>query len=183
MPWAIPMRLPRRSIACWPRRRPGACGPLGGGRGHGTVWRAGCGGTVDALYRESSLVDPGVSVVVPVLNGARWLPDVLAAIRAELANRPHDILVVDDGSGDESVEICRRGGDADVQVVDGPRRGAAAAVNAGRLARFDLVAQIDQDVIVRPGWFATLSTRCAIRAWRRRKGGTSRTRPPPHWRA
>ena len=106
---------------------------------------------------KSSLVDAGVSVVVPVLNGARWLPDVLAAIRAELANRPHEILVVDDGSGDESVEICRRSGDADVQVVDGPRRGAAAAVNAGlRLARFDLVAQIDQDVIVRPGWFATL---------------------------
>ena len=106
---------------------------------------------------KSSLVDPGVSVVVPVLNGARWLPDVLAAIRAELANRPHEILVVDDGSGDESVEICRLGGDADLQVVDGPRRGAAAAVNAGlRLARFHLVAQIDQDVIVRPGWFATL---------------------------
>ncbi len=42
-------------------------------------------------------------------------------------------------------------------VIDGPRRGAAAAVNTGlRLARFDLVAQIDQDVIVQPGWFAAL---------------------------
>ncbi len=104
---------------------------------------------------KSSLADAGVSVVVPVLNGARWLPDVLAAIRAELENRPHEILVVDDGSRDESVEICR--GDAHIQVVDGPRRGAAAAVNTGlRLARFDLVAQIDQDVIVRRGWFETL---------------------------
>ncbi len=42
---------------------------------------------------KSSLADAGVSVVVPVLNGARWLPDVLAAIRADVADRPHEILV------------------------------------------------------------------------------------------
>lgn len=105
----------------------------------------------------SSRADTAVSVIVPVLNGGRWLPDVLEAIRGELANRRHEILVVDDGSQDESVAVCRRlGGDA-VQIVDGPRRGAAAAVNAGlRLARFPLVAQIDQDVIVQPGWFDVL---------------------------
>ena len=131
---------------------------------------------------KSSLADAGVSVVVPVLNGARWLPDVLAAIRAELENRPHEILVVDDGSRDESVEICR--GDAHIQVVDGPRRGAAAAVNTGlRLARFDLVAQIDQDVIVRQGWFDTLIDAMRDPHWRPRKAGTAPTRPPRHWRA
>lgn len=103
------------------------------------------------------LADAGVSVVVPVLNGARWLPDVLAAIRAELVDRPHEILVIDDGSCDDSAAICRRIGDGRLQIIEGPRRGAAAAVNAGlRLARFGLVAQIDQDVIVRPGWFDAL---------------------------
>lgn len=106
---------------------------------------------------NSSLADASVSVVVPVLNGARWLPDVLAAIRAELAGRRHEILVVDDGSCDLSVEVCRRIGDANLLVIDGPRRGAAAAVNCGlRRARFDVVAQIDQDVIVQPGWLAVL---------------------------
>ena len=106
---------------------------------------------------KSSLADAAVSVVVPVLNGARWLPEVLAAIRGDLSGRSHEILVVDDGGRDGSVEICRQAGDANLVVVDGPRRGAAAAVNAGlRLARFELVAQIDQDVIVRPGWFGAL---------------------------
>ena len=106
---------------------------------------------------NSSLADAAVSVVVPVLNGARWLPDVLAAIRAELLGRPHEILVIDDGSGDQSAAVCRQIGDANLRVVDGPRRGAAAAVNAGlRLARFNLVAQIDQDVIVQPGWLDAL---------------------------
>ncbi len=102
-------------------------------------------------------VDAPVSVVVPVCNGARWLPDVLAAIRADLGHRRHEILVVDDGSGDASAAICGRMGDGHLRLIDGPRRGAAAAVNAGlRLARFDLVAQIDQDVIIRPGWFDVL---------------------------
>ena len=106
---------------------------------------------------KSSLADAPVSVVVPVLNGARWLPDVLGAIRAELGDRLHEILVIDDGSRDESVEACRRIGDANLHVIDGPRRGAAAAVNTGlRLARFDVVAQVDQDVIVRPGWLDAL---------------------------
>ena len=42
-------------------------------------------------------------------------------------------------------------------MIAGPRLGAAAAVNAGlRLARFDVVAQIDQDVIVQPGWLDAL---------------------------
>lgn len=107
---------------------------------------------------ETSLPgDAPVSVVVPVCNGARWLPDVLAAIRADLRDRRHEILVVDDGSDNASAAICARLGDPDLRLVDGPRRGAAAAVNAGlRLARFDLVAQIDQDVIIRPGWFDVL---------------------------
>lgn len=106
---------------------------------------------------KSSPADAAVSVVVPVLNGALWLDDVLAAVRAALTHRPHEILVIDDGSQDTSVEICRRVDDPHLRVIPGPRRGAAAAVNAGlRLARFELVAQIDQDVIVGPGWFDVL---------------------------
>ena len=135
---------------------------------------------------KSSLADTGVSVVVPVLNGARWLPDVLAAIRAELAgSTARDPRGRRRQSATSRSTICRRGGEADVQVVDGPRRGAAAAVNVGlRLARFDLVAQIDQDVIVQARLVRDPHRRArAIRAWRRRKGGTSPTRRPPHWRA
>ena len=132
---------------------------------------------------KSSLADAAVSVVVPVLNGARWLPEVLAAIRAELAGRAHEILVIDDGSRDGSVEICR-GWRPESQVIDGPRRGAAAAVNTGlRLARFDLVAQIDQDVIVRPGWFDGAHRRAGRSgASRPRRGGTSPTRRRRRWR-
>ena len=153
----------------------------------GTIWRVRSWRNKSMpCIEKSSLADAGVSVVVPVLNGARWLPDVLAAIRAELADRPHEILVIDDGSRDESVEICRRSGDAGIcRSSTGRGRGAAAAVNAGlRLARFDLVAQIDQDVIVRPGWFdALIDALARSRASRPRRGGTSPIRRPRRWRA
>jgi len=104
---------------------------------------------------KSSRADAGISVVVPVRNGERWLPDVLAAIARECEGSPHEILVVEDGSVDRSAIVCRD--HPGVRVIDGPRRGAAAAVNAGLVeARFALVAQIDQDVWVEPGWLDAL---------------------------
>ena len=100
----------------------------------------------------------GVSVVIPVCNGARWLPQVLAAIVADCQGRAFEVLVVDDGCDDGSREIVSQWRSAGVSLVEGPRRGAAAAINAGvRLARFDRIAQIDQDVIVHPGWVRHLS--------------------------
>lgn len=101
---------------------------------------------------------PAVSVVVPAHNGRRWLPDVLQAIAAECRGRVAEIIVVDDGSTDGSGrwlrEQCAAGA---VKVIPGPRQGAAAAVNAGfREASHPLICQIDQDVIVQPGWLSRL---------------------------
>jgi succinoglycan biosynthesis protein ExoA len=44
-----------------------------------------------------------------------------------------------------------------VTLIDGERRGAAAAMNLGiRHARYPLIAQIDQDVVISPDWLRTL---------------------------
>ena len=99
-----------------------------------------------------------VSVVIPVLNGRRSLPDVLAAIARECQGRPHEIIVVDDGSGDGSARYLQREAQAGrIRLLAGPRRGPAAAVNLGvREARYPLICQVDQDVVVHPGWLQTL---------------------------
>ena len=101
----------------------------------------------------------GVSFVVPVRNGETWLEDVLSAIRAQDDGRPFEVLAVEDGSTDGSVGILDRwAASGAVRVVDGPRRGAAAAINAGiRLAKHPIVCQVDQDVILRPGWMRSLT--------------------------
>jgi glycosyltransferase involved in cell wall biosynthesis len=99
-----------------------------------------------------------VSVVVPVCNGAATLFDALTAIGAQLRDRPAEIIVVDDGSEDGSRTIAEALADTlPLVVIQGPCRGAAAAINRGIAeARFPLIAQIDQDVVIREGWLSEL---------------------------
>jgi glycosyltransferase involved in cell wall biosynthesis len=102
---------------------------------------------------------PGVSFVVPVRNGERWLDRVLGAIQAQDDGRPFEVLAIDDGSTDGSASILRGHAAAGpVRVLDGPRRGAAAAINLGiRQARHPIICQVDQDVLVGPGWMTRLA--------------------------
>jgi cellulose synthase/poly-beta-1,6-N-acetylglucosamine synthase-like glycosyltransferase len=99
-------------------------------------------------------VTAGVSFVVPVHNGAACIGDALASIVAQFDGRPIEIIVVDDLSQDDSAAIARRfAGEWPLRVVQGHGRGAAAAINIGiREAKFPIICQVDQDVVLRPGW-------------------------------
>jgi len=101
----------------------------------------------------------GVSFVVPVRNGAPWLAHVLRSLLEQEVERPVEVVIVEDGSSDGSADLAARASVADprVSVVEGPHRGAAAALNLGiRHARYPLIAQVDQDVVLEPGWLAAL---------------------------
>ena len=103
---------------------------------------------------------PGVSFVIPVHNGERWFAEVLAAIQAQSCPGPVEIIAVEDGSTDASREMLERHARAgELRLVDGPRRGASAALNAGiRAAAYPLIAQVDQDVVLEPGWLEQLTS-------------------------
>ena len=96
----------------------------------------------------------GVSVVIPVYNGRRWLAAALDAIDAQRDGRPFEIIAVDDGSRDGSRRLLEAAAiEGRLTLLDGPGRGIAAAINAGiREARYPVICQIDQDVILHPGW-------------------------------
>jgi glycosyltransferase involved in cell wall biosynthesis len=101
----------------------------------------------------------GVSFVVPVRNGGQTLAAVIAGIDAQRDGRPFEILAIDDGSEDASAawlaEEQRRGR---LRLIDGPRRGVAAALNAGvAMARHPIICQVDQDVELGAGWLAHLT--------------------------
>ena len=100
----------------------------------------------------------GVSVVMPVRNGAPWLRAALDAVFASAGDFDLDVIAVEDGSTDGSLEILEQAAAVrPMRVLAGPRRGAAAAMNAGiRAARHPLIAQIDQDVVVSPSWLERL---------------------------
>ena len=90
-------------------------------------------------------------------NGAECV-DALEAIVAQADGRPMEIIVVDDGGDDGSSELLRRLALIwPLDVVRGEGLGAAAAINTGvRAARYPIVCQIDQDVVVLPGWMQRL---------------------------
>ena len=100
----------------------------------------------------------GVSFVVPVLNGRRWLPRVIEAIRTQTVQVPLEIIVVDDGSTDGSWRwLESRSRSERLVLLRGPRRGAAAALNEGiRAAQYPAICQVDQDVILEPEWLRVL---------------------------
>ena len=99
----------------------------------------------------------GVSFIVPVHNGRRWLPSVIDAIRTECHGRPAEVIVVDDGGSDGSGRWLRAEARGALTIVPGPRRGAAAAVNTAiREARYPIICQVDQDVVIQQGWLSEL---------------------------
>lgn len=101
-----------------------------------------------------------VSVVVPVLNAARWLPRCLTALQAQdFPRESFEILCVDNGSVDGSRDVVQR--TEGVRLLQVSRRGASAARNAGvRESRGTWVAFTDADCIPQPGWLAALGA-CA----------------------
>ena len=100
---------------------------------------------------------PEVSIIIPVRNGARWIRRCLESVLAlKFARQAMEILCVDNGSNDESVEILRSFQPA-IRVLHEPRPGPAAARNAGiRLASAPLVAFTDCDCAVDPLWLSDL---------------------------
>jgi glycosyltransferase involved in cell wall biosynthesis len=93
---------------------------------------------------------PVISVIIPCYNAAAWLP---ATIESAVGQTwPHvEIIVVDDGSSDDSVAIARRYSSRNVRVETIPNSGAAAARNHGlALARGDYLQFLDADDLLGP---------------------------------
>ena len=95
---------------------------------------------------------PLLSVVIPTWNRARL---VCEAVESALSQRNGqvEVIVVDDGSTDDTANILTRNFGSRIHVLRQPsRRGVGAARNAGiRLANGELVAFLDSDDLWLPG--------------------------------
>jgi glycosyltransferase involved in cell wall biosynthesis len=90
-----------------------------------------------------------VSVVVPTFNGARLLAEAVQAILSQTVP-PLEVLVVDDGSTDDTAAICARL-PAPVRYIQQSNAGVSAARNRGIAeARGDWVAFADGDDVWLP---------------------------------
>ena len=88
-----------------------------------------------------------VTIVVPTYDEAEALPHLVAGL-SEAVTRPWELLLVDDGSTDGTVEVARSlAHDHPVRVLERRERGLATAVMAGiTAARHGLVVVMDADL-------------------------------------
>jgi glycosyltransferase involved in cell wall biosynthesis len=92
-----------------------------------------------------------LTVVVPTRDRPAMLTTCLAALRVELHDAD-EVIVVDSGSGDPR-RTSEAAAAAEVRLIRSELAGASLARNLGwRSAATDLVAFVDDDVRVRPGW-------------------------------
>jgi glycosyltransferase involved in cell wall biosynthesis len=92
-----------------------------------------------------------ISVVIPALNDAEMLRTCLAALADQ--SRPADeIVVVDNGSTDDTAAVARGAG---ALVINEPQRGIFPATARGfSAARGEILARLDADSIPEPDWLA-----------------------------
>jgi glycosyltransferase involved in cell wall biosynthesis len=87
-------------------------------------------------------------VIIPVYNGARFLRAAVESVFAQ-TYRPFEVIVVDDGSADDSGDIAQSF--PDVRYMRQENQGVAAARNNGiEAARGEFFAFLDQDDLWTP---------------------------------
>lgn len=98
---------------------------------------------------RSPTIKPLVSVVLPVYNGARFLPQAVESVLGQTWKK-FELLVVDDASTDATSKILRQVKDARVRIFkSASHKGVAASLNlALKKARGRYIARMDADDVV-----------------------------------
>jgi glycosyltransferase involved in cell wall biosynthesis len=99
-----------------------------------------------------------VSVLVPTYNRSHLLDRGLASLLAQ-DHAPYEVVVVSDGSTDDTAAVVARWVERDprVRFVEVAHGGLNTARNAGLdAARGELICLVDDDVLAPPGWLAAL---------------------------
>ncbi|BAB73987.1 glycosyltransferase family 2 protein [Anabaena sp. FACHB-709] len=86
-----------------------------------------------------------LSVIIPVYNSESSVAETLRSVLAQ-TYRDLEIIIVDDGSTDKSIDICKQFQDERIRIIHQQNRGLAGARNTGiRQARGEYLAFVDSD--------------------------------------
>lgn len=107
--------------------------------------------TPAAAFASTSQDDvPLVSILIPAYNAEQWIGDTLNSALAQTWPRT-EIIVVDDGSKDHTLEIARRFESQGVRVIAQRNQGASAARNhAFSISHGDYIQWLDADDLLAP---------------------------------
>jgi glycosyltransferase involved in cell wall biosynthesis len=100
-------------------------------------------------------VNASVAVVVPTRNRAEYLNTALMSVSAQVTEKPCELIVVDDGSSDNTHEVAARW--SATYIRHEQPRGINVARNAGvRASSGAVIAFLDDDVYAPPGWLGAI---------------------------
>ncbi|MBD2355788.1 glycosyltransferase family 2 protein [Tolypothrix sp. FACHB-123] len=86
-----------------------------------------------------------LSAIIPVYNSERSVAQTIESVLAQ-TYRDFEIIIVDDGCTDKSIDICKQFNDPRIKIVHQQNRGLAGARNTGiRHAQGEYLAFIDSD--------------------------------------
>jgi glycosyltransferase involved in cell wall biosynthesis len=93
---------------------------------------------------------PLVSIIIPAYNAEEWLGETVQSALNQTWPRK-EIIIINDGSRDRTVEVARRFASKTVTVVSTENRGLSAAVNYGyRMSQGDYIQELDADDVLAP---------------------------------
>jgi glycosyltransferase involved in cell wall biosynthesis len=135
---------------------------------------------------------PLVSILTPAYNAASYLADTIRSVLAQTWKQV-EIIVVNDGSRDETLAVARSFRDRRVKVIDQQNRGQSASENvAFRASQGEYVVHLDADDLISPNKVETQLRRLldaepgcvAFHPWARFHDHPENARlvPEPFWR-
>lgn len=90
-----------------------------------------------------------LSVIIPAFEAEKYIAQAVASVRAQNWAGETEIIVIDDGSGDNTVAVA---GELGTRVITKNRGGAASARNEGlKLAKGELICLLDADDVLTEG--------------------------------
>lgn len=128
--------------------------------------------------------DDRVSIVIPCYNSEQWVGEAVDSALAQIHRC--EVIVIDDGSSDRSVDVLRRYGNR-IRWETGPNRGGCAARNRGvELATGSWIQFLDADDVLLPECVAAklrhVSDPHLVPCTRIvPMDGPERQKLPPHW--
>lgn len=102
-------------------------------------------------------MNPDLTIIIPTFNRKISLRNCIESVRSQ-THHNIEIIVVDNGSTDGTIEALRKISDSRVSVIELPKNaGAASARNEGiKRAYSSLIAFLDDDCVASPEWAGCL---------------------------
>lgn len=96
-----------------------------------------------------------ISIIIPLYNKAHQIRNTLASVLLQ-TYRDFELIIVDDGSTDDSIAEVQKFDDGRIRVIHQKNSGVSAARNRGiKEAKYDLIAFLDADDEWKPDYLDT----------------------------